>query len=327
MTAYMVAKGTARPSAAQARWVTERERELAKIAVRQHGIVTRKQLLDLGLGSRTIERRVERAQLHRLHRGVFAVADPTPSARGRWLAAVLACGPDAALSHRSAAALWGLVRDRRGPVEVTSAVGRKRPGLIVHECGLHASEREVNGRIPVTSAVRTIFDLAEVVDEDELEQAFEEADRLKLLRLRGLEEVCARAHGRRALQRIRPLIEEARAPIVSRSELEAMVLRLCRRHGLPMPQTNVNVLGHEVDALWPSRKLIVEADGVVFHGHRESFERDRARDAARQVAGYRVIRVTYRRLRREPEVVARELGELLGIVPSNVAGKDRRAGS
>jgi hypothetical protein len=190
----------------------------------------------------------------------------------------------------------------------------------VHEGGIHRQDRaEVDG-IPLTTVARTLFDLAEAVDEHRLEKVFEEADRLRLLDMPALEEVCVRGHGRQALRLIRPLIEAARAPDMPRSPLEESVLDLCRKHELPPPATNVEILGHEVDAHWPHERLVVEADSWSFHRHRAAFERDRARDAAMQAEGYRVIRLTHRRIEREPEAVASELRRLL--LP-----RDRRAGS
>lgn len=167
--------------------------------------------------------------------------------------------------------------------------------------------------IPVTTAARTLFDLAEVVDESKVELAFEEADRLGLLRMRELEAVCARGHGRRALRVIRPLIEAARLPDTTRSPLEDLFQRFCREHGLPPPQTNVLVLSYEVDVYWPDARLIVEIDSWSFHHHRAAFERDRARDAAMQAEGFRVVRVTYRRLEQEPRAVASELRSLMDV--------------
>jgi len=166
-------------------------------------------------------------------------------------------------------------------------------------------------RIPVTTVARTLFDLAEVADQQRLCRAAEEADRLGLLSLPELEAVCARCPGRRALRPIRRLIDVARKPEDTQSSLEDRVLELCRTYDLPMPVTGATVLGHEIDALWPDRKLMVEADGWQFHRHRAAFERDRERDAAMQVEGFRVVRLTYRRLEREPAKVAEELRNLL----------------
>ncbi len=281
------------------------------MAHKQHGVLSRQQLVVAGLGRRTIARRVEAGRLYRLHRGVYAFGRGEVTPRGKLMAAVLACGDGALLSHRSAAALWGLCGTPHGDVEVSAPRGRTRPGIAVHECGVPREDRAIVNRIPVTSVARSLFDLAEVVDEHRLDAAFEEADRLGLLELRALEEVCARGQGRHALPRVRRLIDAARFPEPARSSLKARFLVFCRDHDLPTPQTNVLVLNREVDAFWPKPRLIVEVDGWSFHRHRAAFERDRARDAAMQAAGYRVIRVTHRRLEREPEAVATDLHRLL----------------
>ena len=143
-------------------------------------------------------------------------------------------------------------------------------------------DRAVVDAIPVTSVARTLFDLAEVVDERRLERAFEEADRLNLLAMRALEAVCERGRGRRALRPIRRLIDEAAEPAKTRSPLESRFAAFCREHGLPPAATNVELLGHEADAFWPREQLVVELDGYAFHRHRAAFERDRAKDAAMQ---------------------------------------------
>jgi very-short-patch-repair endonuclease len=165
--------------------------------------------------------------------------------------------------------------------------------------------------IPVTSVARTLFDLAEVVGQDALEHAFEEADRLGLLELLALERICEHSHGRRALLPAQRLIAEARAATMTRSPLEDRFAALCRTWRLPTPSFNVQVLGFEVDALWPAARLIVELDGFAYHHHRAAFERDRARDAALQAAGYRVVRLTHRRLERDPPGIEAEIRRLL----------------
>jgi very-short-patch-repair endonuclease len=156
-----------------------------------------------------------------------------------------------------------------------------------------------------------LFDLAEAVDERRLERAWEEADRLNLLRLAEVERVCERGSGRRSLRPVRRLLAEARAPTQTHSALEERFVAFCREHGIPPPATNVQVLGHEVDALWPKERLIAELDGFAFHRQRAAFERDRARDAALQAAGYCVIRLTHRRLEEEVDAVVAELRRLL----------------
>jgi predicted transcriptional regulator of viral defense system len=293
------------------RALSRRERELTTLAARQHGVISLGQLLAAGLSTRTVRRRVEAGRLCPVHRGVYLIGAGPLGIRGVWMAAVLACGKEALLSHRSAAALWGLQRPDPALVEVTSASTRTRPGIVVHQGGIGVADRTAVTGIPVTSVARTLFDLAEVVDADRLERAFEEADRLRLLALRELEELCARSPGRRALRPVRRLIDAAREPSTTRSSLEDRFLAFCREHEIPLPATNVTVLGHEVDAFWPAQRLIVEVDGFGFHGHRAAFERDRARDAARQAAGYRVLRLTHRRLEQDAAALAAELRQLL----------------
>lgn len=216
---------------------------------------------------------------------------------------------------------WGLMRQSdRQAVEVTAVSGRSRPGITVHQGGIPEVDRAMVDAIPATTVARTIFDVAEVVDERRLLRVFEEADRLRLLSLSDIEAVCGRSPGRRALSPIRRVVDAACVPEDTQSPLEDRVLDLCREHGLPLPVTGATVLGREVDAFWPDSKLMVEADSWEFHGHRAAFERDRVRDAAMQVEGYRVIRLTHRRLDREPAVVADQIRRLL-----NSGGEVRRA--
>jgi very-short-patch-repair endonuclease len=319
----MGAKTTARRAERKRAALERRERELGALARRQHGVISREQLLSGGLGLRTIGRWTAGGRLHRLHRGVYALGHGRVERRGAWMAAVLACGDGALLSHRSAAELWALTKRSRCPkIDVTAPNGRGRPGIAVHEGGIHRDDRATIDRIPITSVARTLFDLAEVTDQQQLARAFEEADRLNLLRLRALDDVCARSHGRRGLRPIRRLIEEARAPLAVRSVLEERFARFCRERDIVPAATNVDVLGHEVDAFWPRERVIVELDGYAFHHHRAAFERDRRKDVARQVAGYRAIRITDRRLEREPDAVESEIRSLLSSPPP-----PRRAGA
>ncbi len=296
--------------------MARRERALAALATRQHGVLSRAQLLSAGITGRMVERRIEAGRLHLLHRGVYAVGHERLSIRSHWMAAVLACGEGAVLSHRSAAALWGLMRPHRGPIEVIARTARFRRGhgggIRAHRGRLMVHDRDAVAGIPVTSVPRLLLDLADVVDETQVEKAFEEADRLGLLEMRALEEVCARSQGRRGLKPLRRLVAEARHPERSRTWLEDRLLALCREHRIPAPQTNVEILGKEVDAFWPDRRVMVEADSWSFHRHRAAFERDRKRDAAMVAEGYQVIRLTHRRMEREPKQVAVELRRLLG---------------
>jgi very-short-patch-repair endonuclease len=291
--------------------------EVARLAERQHGVVARVQLIGLGMPKRTIERCLAEGRLHLVHHGVFAVGHPHIVEAGRRWAAVLAYREDALLSHRSAAALWGLARRRSGIIDVTAAVGRqgvdRRTGIFVHRCKLHPEDRAKRGGLAVTTVARTLFDFAEVVGFKHLESAWEEADRLGLLELREVERVCERGYGRRALRPVRRLLTEARVATITRSPLEDDFAAFCRDRGLLAPSFNTTVLGFEVDALWPRQRLAAELDSWEFHGHRAAFERDRARDTTLQVAGYRIIRVTHRRLHGEADNLAAEIKALLSL--------------
>jgi very-short-patch-repair endonuclease len=270
------------------------------------------QLIGLGVSRRTIDRWISSGRLHEVYREVYAVGHSRVGQRGYWWAGVLAYGEGALLSHRSAAAVWGFGRQRR-VVEVTAPRGRqgidRRTGVWIHRCRLYPEDRVVRDGIPVTTVARTLFDIAEVDNEERLRRAWEEADRLHLLRLRAVEGVCERGYGRRALRPIRRLLAEARAPSRTRSPLEERFQNFIVAHRLPPPVTNVTVLDREVDALWPHSRLVVELDSWEFHGHRDAFERDRARDADFLLAGYRTIRVTHRRLDRESEALAEQIRE------------------
>lgn len=223
------------------------------------------------------------------------------------------------MSHRTAAVLFGIQRRRRGPVEVTAPGGRqgveRRPGIWIHRCKFGREDVTTRDGFPVTTVARTLFDLAEIVPYETLKGAAEEADRLKRLRLRELEQVCERGHGRRALKPVRRLLAELHVPDDGRSPLEIRFAAFVRDHRLPPPVQNAEVLGHEVDALWPAAKLVVELDSWEHHSHRAAFERDRIRDPKLLIAGYRTVRVTHWRLDREADLLAAEIRQLLAVPP------------
>jgi uncharacterized protein DUF559 len=265
-----------------------------------------------------MDHRVVTGRLHRIHAGVYAVGHARLTQPGRWMAAVLACGEGALLSHRSAAALWGIgtYPGIRIDVTVSDRSGRRRPHIAVHRPRslLEEDRWEVDG-IPVTSAARTILDLAGVLG-PRLERAFHEADRLGLLDPRALAALGARASGRRGAGRLRALLAAHHGPSPeTRSALEHRFLHLCHRAGLPTPAVNVPVCDYEVDAVWPRQRLVVELDGYAFHHARNVFEADRVRDAVLQLAGYRVLRVTHSRLMKEPSSVVEAIRTLLDAGP------------
>jgi very-short-patch-repair endonuclease len=294
----------------------ERERALAALATRQHGVIARYQLLAAGLTPREVERRLEAGRLHRLHRGVYAVGHECLSRQGRWLAAVLAHGDRALLSHASAAALWRLLRPREALVDVTAHTGRAgRPGIRLHRGRVHPQDRESRTRIPVTSVGRTLLDLAGERDGDSLARVFEEADRLGLLRIGEVRRVCGEARGHHGAGKLRRLVEQARRPTTTRSPLEDRFVHLCEEQRLPRPSLNCTLLGFEVDALWPRDRVVVELDGFAFHRHHAAFQRDRLRDARLQAAGYRVVRLTSLRIEGEAATVAEEIRALFSPAP------------
>lgn len=305
-----------------------REQELTRLATRQHGVVAQRQLLAIGFSEKAIKVRLNAGRLNTIHREVYAVGHSRVSRNGRWLGAVLAYGDSALLSHQTAAALWELAGSRSSPIHVSAPAGhqglRRRSGIWIHRGQLHPEDRDERAGIPVTTVARTLFDYAEAVGFQRLEKAWEEADRLKRLRLAEVERVCERGYGRRALKPIRRLLAETRAVTRTRSPLEDRFQRFCRLHDLPPHGTNVEVLGKEVDVLWPAAKLIVELDSWEFHSHRAAFQRDRARDTQLLVAGYRTVRVTHDHLDKEAIILATEIRGLLRaqVVPAG-AGTSR----
>jgi len=266
---------------------------MAEVAARQHGVVTTAQLLDAGISGEGMRRRVGAGRLHRLHRGVYAVGHRAVTFEGRCLAAVMALGESAVLSHRSAAELWGLMPRAVGPIHLTVPEGgrRKRAGLIIHRSRtLTPEQTAVKAGVRLTDPARTLADLRLGLS-DELHQRA--ARRALDLGLISRSEVGSDA-------------------ALTRSELERRFLRLCRRHRLPRPIVNARIGPYEVDFLWRESRLVVETDGFEYHGTRDAFERDRARDADLQARGYRVLRFTHRQLRQEPRTIAAPLRTLLG---------------
>jgi very-short-patch-repair endonuclease len=274
---------------------------IAAIAARQHGCISIAQLLACGLTRDAVRSRVLAGLLHPVHRGVFAVGHPGLSDLGRDLAAVLACGPGALLSHASAVALWGLGPRPAGAVHVTVPRHRRsRPGIVVHvSVDLPASDAGLRFGIPVTSPARTLVDYADVATPTRLRRALEAAERAELVQRADLEPP---RPGRRRV---------VRAPHrFTRSGLERRVLERIRSAGLPLPETNQVVLGWEVDCLWRDQRAVLEIDA--WHTHRDAgaFERDRRKQNALEDAGYRVRRLTDTMVS-EPGEVARTVARLL----------------
>lgn len=263
------------------------------------------QLLGCGLSATEIRDRVRRGVLHRVHRGVFIVGHLALAPFALEAAALLACGPESMLSHRSAGWLWRLLAAYDGPIEVTVPRERRprRAGIVVHRPEA-PPDRWMRDGLPVTGVVRTITDLAAVLGPDELAAVVNEALVRRLVR----REQLTLPHGAPGAARLRDVLDGA-SP--TRSEAERVLLRLIRRAKLPAPETNVRIAGIEVDMLWRAERVVVEVDGFTFHGDRAAFERDRRRDMALRAAGWTPVRVTPRQVAREPEAV---LAHLAGMV-------------
>jgi very-short-patch-repair endonuclease len=287
-----------------------------ELAERQHGVVAWRQLSQAGLREGLIMSRIRDGQLIPIHRGVFAVGHLRVGIYGEWMAAVLACGPGAVLSYGSAAQLWG-IRGARKPIEVTRMPGHHRPhGVRLHQTRLLPSEHTaIEAGIPVTSLERTFLDLAERLDERQLEHDLVAADRSRRLRWPELWRLVT-DHGRgrrgvrnlkRVMQRADPRLADAASP----SEVDFLIL--CREAGLKPPQVNVLVEGKKVDFYWPQERLIVEADSYGYHGDPPAFERDHHSTVSLELAGYRVLRTTYVMLRDNPQLFLRLVRDALAL--------------
>lgn len=287
---------------------------IAALARRQHGVVSLAQLAELGLGRGSIAHRVKTGRLHRVHRAVYAVGHPILSLDGKFMAATLACGDGAVLSHRAGAALHGLLKSATARIEVSCA-RRCQPSrsLRPHQTRTLAPQdiTTVEG-IPVTSVARTLLDLADVAPARQAERALHQAEILGVFDLTALDDVLARANGRRGARALRQALElHRRAPALTRSGLEDAFLALVDAAALPRPLMNTPLHGFTVDAYWPEHGVVVELDSYKYHRTRRVFESDRRRDIVLQNAGLRTARVTDTRIEDEPDIVVRDLRALV----------------
>jgi very-short-patch-repair endonuclease len=301
-----------------ARGVGFADRTIADLAKKQRGVVSRAQLLAVGVTSDSIKHRLRAGRLHRVHPGVYRAGHTAPIHGAREMAAVLACGNGAVVSHLSAAALLQLLPypAKPGPVDITVA-GRdpgSRRGIAVHRVTV-LDERDVGSvrGVPVTTPARTILDLAAVLSSHSLERALAEAQVRRLVRRPDLVDQLGRNRGRRGTRMLRRVLALEGGPAPTRSDAERRLLRLVRAAELPIPRVNSRLGRYEVDFLWPEQRLVVEVDSFRFHSPRPRFERDRARDAALAAAGYTVIRVTWRQLVDTPEAVAARIAAALAV--------------
>lgn len=280
-----------------------RDVSIARFAAAQHGLVTVAQLRKAGLTSAAITKRVRSGRLHRLHRGVYSVGQPATGREAHWMGAVLACGPGAVLSHRSAAALWELLKPIEGPIEVSipSQNGRRpRRGIRVHRrSALEQRGLTVRNLIPVTAPWLTIEDLRNVVSPRLHRRAIRQAEVRRFA-------LGPRTRGDR-----------------TRSDPERDFLDLCHRHGLPMPEVNVRIGRWTVDFLWRAERIVVEVDTWRYHGGSVAFEDDHERDVDLRCRGYAVHRYTAHQVEREPDLLAADIGSALRPRPASPLARRR----
>jgi very-short-patch-repair endonuclease len=286
--------------------VHTRARKLWRLTKRQHGVVAHWQLEELGYTAKAVKHRVARGRLHRVHVGVYAVGRPDLTQEGRWMAAVLACGPEAWLSHESAAAHFGIARRHAGAIHVSVPYSRRprHPGIKVHRRrSLTTSDTGIHQGIPVTSIVCTLVDIAAKHGQDYIEGAVNEADKLDLIDPEAL---------RAALDEIdwhRPGVAKLRETLdirtftMSDSELERRFKPIARRAGLGLPKMGRRVNGFKVDFFWPDLGLVIETDGLRYHRTPAQQTRDRIRDQTHTAAGLTPLRFTRAQVRYEPDRV------------------------
>jgi predicted transcriptional regulator of viral defense system len=287
---------------------------LAGLAERQHGVVSVRQLeTTLGYSPSAIKREVAAGRLLRLHRGVYAVGHRRISSHGHCLAAVLASGPRALLSHGSAAWLWGISRYGPAPLHVTSPLPRKpRPPIRLHHSRiLTEADRAIEENIPVTSLPRTLLDCAAGSRFSQLQRMLERSEELKLFDLAPVDELLERSRGHAGWRRLRQAIALYAPVPFTRSGFERLFFEAVLRAGMPRPAINFVEAGFELDVYWPEQRFAVELDTYGTHGTNAAFERDRLRDEDLMLAGIEMLRVTDVRFHREPKAVLERVATLL----------------
>lgn len=308
----------------------ELEERISAAAARQHGVVSRSQLVELGLTSAAVWRRLQAGRLRALHRGVYLLG-PTQTHRTTEIAAVLAGGAEALLSHLSAARVWPMLPpEPPAPVHVSvagpaapvhvSVPGRSREprcGVIFHRTAtLRQDERTVVDGIPITTPVRTLVDIAGMLGSRDLESAIALAERENLIRAAELNALPERYAHRPGIGMLRAIVQAQAGPAFTRSEAERQCLDLFRRAGLSLPHANVPFGPYELDLFWPDEMVAIEIDGHAYHASRRQFEGDRRKDAWLRARGVEVIRLTWRQITRDGLTTAVQVGQALAIARS-----------
>ena len=287
-----------------------------RLAEAQHGVVSRAQLLDLGFSRHAIAHRLRSGRLHAVRTGIYAIGRPTLTQHGRWMAAALACGDHAVLSHGSAAALMRIGHERRGLIEISTSVlsDRRRRGIKIHRRkSLRPGDLGTFERIPVTSPIQTLIDIAPRLDRMALERAINEADKYDLVNPPRLRKALESRSGDPGVRILRTVLDH-RTFRLTRKQLEQRFLPLTARAGLPVPLTKQIVNGFEVDFWWPNLKLVVETDGLRYHRTPAEQARDRLRDQTHTAAGLVNLRFTHEQVRYEPDHVLGILTATAGLI-------------
>jgi very-short-patch-repair endonuclease len=294
-------------------------RRIIAIATRQHGVLSLTQLLECGLTASGVRKRVAAGGLFRIHRGVYALGRPDLPVKGRWMAAVLACGPGALLSHASAGALHGIRATAATLIDITLTQPRslKRPGIRVHTCTqLTSADITEEDAIPVTSVPRTLLDLATFLTRPQLERACEQAVLEGSFDLSAISELLARSHGRPGIRKLRAAL--ARGDLgenVPASGLERRFRNLCEQAGLPAPEINRYLLlgdeYHKADFLWRRERVVIEVDGDRYHSTGWQRRRDADRDSLLLAHGYASTRIAQTEIAKRPARAVQAAGTLL----------------
>ena len=291
---------------------TKDPERLAALLDRQHLVVAVWQMQRCGYSEWAARRAVKTREFDRIYRGVLTVAGTHLSFKGHCMAAVLACGPDAAISHHAAAALHDLRPIPQTAIDVTAPGKRRYDGIRIHVSPLPRQHRTHIDAIPITTLERTYLDYAEQATPRQLTAALEAAQQRQILDLRKLQFVIDNSPGRKGIKSLTAAIEDIDSdPQWTQSRPERDFLELLRTTDLPQPLANRLIEGHLVDFVWPAQRLIVEVDSYDFHTSRAAFEADRVRDAHLQTAGWRVLRVTARRLQTQAQAVVADVRQML----------------
>jgi very-short-patch-repair endonuclease len=289
------------------RWA---DRFISQLAAGQHGVVARWQLLDAGVTAQQIKVRIRNGRLHEIHRGVYLVGHRVPPPLAVEQAALLACGEQAVLSHRSAAKLWDLLPyPASAPAWVTVPPERSadRRRIRIQRAVVAAADMRRRHGLRLTSPPRTILDLSYLLDEEELERVVAEASYRRVASEAELRAQIAGNEGRRGVARLRRILDLPGGPRRTRSPAERRMLRLLRQAGITGFETNARIHGYEVDLLWRDAGLAVEIDGWDAHSGRVAFERDRLKVATLGANGVSVIPITGRQIRTDPTGVISRL--------------------